>query len=176
MKQSLTLLVMLLVLVTALPTLAQSDLSQGFGFVGVRYDQAVAVSAGVLFDKVEIVPFVLDVDIGPLSSLWYTDIFSSAGTTEARQIGNVSFELVLKDEILTPRLTLGLLFGPNFDQQQTDGSITDYLAAAAGGLAAYNMAKTGARAWGLWGYGKYKIGSDNYIEGWHAGGGFFLRI
>ena len=175
MRNSLIILVILLTVSFALPIMAQTD-SVGFGFLGVRYDQAVAVSAGVLFYKVAVVPFVLDVDIGPLSSLWYTDIFSSAWTTEPKQIGNVSFELVLKDQILSPRLTLGVLFGPNFDQQQTDNGVTDYLAAAAGGIAAYNVAKTGERAWGAWGYAKYKIGSNNYIEGWHAGGGIFLRI
>lgn len=174
----LTIALLIMALLSPIAVQAQTEPDETYIFGGGRYDNgAYLVSLGALFDNVELVPGVLDVDVGPLSSIWYTDVFSTLWKDQPNHTSSISFELAVKTSLLTERLTGGLTLGTSFEQQETGSSIADYFAAATGGFAAYNVAKTGSRTWGPWGYVKYKSGLESgYTDGFQLGVGFFARL
>lgn len=172
------LILMLMLVALAIPIAAQSEPSDAFAFAGGRYDNgAYLVSVGALFDKVELVPGLVGFDVGPLSSIWYTDVFSTLWKDQPEKTANLSFELAVHTTFITDRLTVGLTLGSSFEQQEEEASIADYLTAATGGLAAYNWAKSGYRPWGPWAYIKYKSGlSNDYRDGFQGGLGLFYNF
>lgn len=177
------LLIMSILAVMAVPSFAQSpptDSSNAvFPFAGARFDNgACLISIGALSDNVELLPIpgLLDMDIGPLCSVWYTDIFSTLWKDQPKRTSSISFEVAVKTSLGSPRLNGGLTLGPSFEQQESGSNISDYFTAATGAFLSYNWAKSRERPWGPWGYAKYKSGlEDGYIDGWQLGVGFYFR-
>lgn len=72
-----------------------------------------------------------------------------------------------------PKLTLGMVAGPNTVWQPGDHPIA-YLVGATGGIVAYDM----NNKYGLWSYAKYRFEVENkgFLEDWLFGVGLYYRF
>jgi hypothetical protein len=173
---------LLFMVILIMPTFAQGPPAEDnglFPFAGVRYDNhAYLASIGALSEDVQLLPIpgLLDIDVGPLCSIWYMDVIYSARDRTPEKTSSIAFELAVKSSLITERLTGGFTLGPSFEQQDTEATVGDYFAASTGGFLSYNWAKSRERPWGPWAYARYKSGlEDGYVDGWQLGIGFFMR-